>query len=77
MTTKIVLNSAGIQALLKSLEIQNELSRVADSRISKATGNYKKSIEVQSTRAAVKIRPKDHKTYKKNLKNNEMVKMVK
>jgi len=45
MDAKIVMNSAGIQALLKSQEVQDELSARAD-RIAAAAGD---GFEVQTT----------------------------
>lgn len=77
MAVKIKMNHGGMEALLRSAGIQSELLSVANSVKGSASGNYKVEIQQQTSRAAARIFPADGKTYRKNLKNNEMAKMVK
>lgn len=74
---KIELDHAGIDALLKSGEIQKILLSVAESRIAVAQGNYETEAKVMPTRAVVGIKAADARTYNSNLKHNTLAKMVK
>ncbi len=74
---RIELDHAGIDALLKSGEIQETLAEVAQSRLSGAAGSYETEVNVLSTRAVARIRPADVKTARSNLKHNTLVKLIK
>lgn len=74
---RIELDHSGIEALLKSSEMQDELSRVAKSRLSGTAGNYDTEVSVLSSRAVARIKPADLKTARSNLKHNTLVKMIK
>ncbi len=72
----IKLNYSEVGKLLKSNEVAEMLNEVADSVISRTSGNYEKSQYVGKTRVNVAIMTTDDETYHKNLKNNELLKAV-
>lgn len=74
---KIVLNSEGIQELLKSAEVMAECrSHAAEMAATLGTDDYEVSEYVGSTRVNVSVRAKTDKAIKDNYENNTMLKAV-
>ena len=73
---KLVLNNEGIQALLKSSEMQSYLGELASSKASAAGPGYESEVHVYSKRAAANIYPTDFKSAKDNYDNNTLLKVV-
>lgn len=73
---QIELSDEGIQELLKSEEVQNFLSEQADTIIGRCEGNYEKDARVGKTRANVSIKTTDEHTWRKNLKDNELLRAL-
>lgn len=73
---QIELNSTGIQELLKSEGVQNFLNEQADAIIGRCDGNYEKDTRIGKNRANVSIKTTDEHTWRKNLKDNELLKAL-
>ena len=76
MSLKIELNSAGIQALLKSQEIMETLQEQADSIRAQLGDQYQTSQHTGKTRANVSIYTEDPDALRDNAKNNTMLKSM-
>lgn len=75
--TKIVLNSKGITDLLKSQEIQTFLQEKAQDIVSRCSGAYETDVYVGKNRANSSIITRDAATFRKNLKDNELLRALK
>ena len=73
---KIELDSAGIQALLKSQEIIDVLQEQADSICAQLGSQYQTSQHIGKTRANVSVYTEDPDALKDNAKNNTMLKAM-
>lgn len=73
---KIELNSDGIRELLKSGEVAGFLEEKANEIVGRTSGNYNKSTYSGKGRVNVSIYTEDEKTYYKNLRNNELLKVL-
>ena len=74
---QIELDSAGIQELLKSEEVQQCLTEQAEAIIGRCEGNYETDVHVGKKRANVAIKTTDEHTYWKNLADNELLRALK
>lgn len=74
--TKIVLNSAGVRALLKSPEMQSFLSERAQAISDRAGDGYETDVFVGKTRANASVFASDAKAAKDNLENNTLLKAL-
>lgn len=75
--SKIEINSTGITSLLKSQEIQTFLQEKAQDIASRCAGAYETDIYVGKTRANSSIITRDAATFRKNLKDNELLRALK
>lgn len=73
---KLVLNDAGIQALLKGPEMQSILGDIGNAKASAAGPGYASEVHVYQKRAAVNIYPSDFKSAQDNYNNNTLLKVV-
>lgn len=73
---KIKLNSAGVQNLLKSSEMQNVLSEHATAIRQRAGDGYEQDIYVGKTRANAMVKATSFKAKRDNMKNNTLLKAV-
>lgn len=73
---ELVLNDAGIQALLKGPEMQSILNDIGQQKASAAGAGYESEVHVFSKRAAVHIYPGDFESAQDNYKNNTLIKVV-
>lgn len=73
---EIELNSAGIQEMLKSQEMQAMLSERAAAIAARAGSGYATSIYVGKTRANASVFPDDDDAARDNMKNNTLLKAV-
>lgn len=69
-----VLNSKGVNQLLKSSEVQSALSSIADKIQSKAGVGYEKNSHVGKNRANAMVYPDSIKAKVDNSKNNTLLK---
>lgn len=76
MSLKIELDSAGIQALLKSQEIMETLQEQADSIRAQLGDQYQTSQRVGKTRANVSVYTEDPDALRDNAQNNTMLKSM-
>lgn len=74
--TKIVLNSAGVRAMLKSPEMQAMLSERAQAVAQRAGAGYETDVFAGKTRANASVFASDAKSAKDNLKNNTLLKAL-
>lgn len=74
--TKIVLNSKGLSELMNSAEIQTVLKQCADDVVARCSGSYETDVRTGKTRANSSIITRDSATYRKNLKDNELLKAL-
>lgn len=74
---KIELNQDGIRELLQSEEVMSLLESQADGIVGTASGSYDTNAFIGKTRATVTISTTDAATYHRNLKDNELLKMLK
>ena len=73
---KIKLNSAGVQNLLKSSEMQNVLSEHATAIRQRAGDGYEQDVYVGKTRANAMVKATSFKAKRDNMKNNTLLKAV-
>lgn len=73
---KIELDSAGIQALLKSQEIVETLQEQADNIRAQLGDQYQTSQHIGKTRANVSVYTEDPDALQDNAKNNTMLKAM-
>ena len=73
---KIKLNSAGVQSLLKSSEMQNVLSEHATAIRQRAGDGYEQDVYVGKTRANAMVKATSFKAKRDNMKNNTLLKAV-
>ena len=73
---KIKLNSAGVQSLLKSSEMQNVLSGHATAIRQRAGDGYEQDVYVGKTRANAMVKATSFKAKRDNMKNNTLLKAV-
>lgn len=73
---EIKLNSAGIQELLKSAEVQQQTESYAHAMVAKMNGNYTVDTQTGKYRAVTRVKTADKDTYFRNLHNNEMLKSM-
>lgn len=77
MLKKFVLNSKGLNELMKSAEMQSILTQKAKAVAAKCGAGYETDIYVGKTRANASIGPKTKKAKRDNYKNNTLLKAVK
>ena len=73
---EIELNSAGIQALLKSQEMVDTLQTVADSVQTRLGDKFQTSQHIGKTRANVSVYTEDPDALQDNATNNTMLKAM-
>lgn len=73
---KIELDSAGIQALLKSQEIMGTLQEAADGIQTQLGDRFQTSQHIGKTRANVSVYTEDPDALQDNAKNNTMLKAM-
>ncbi len=73
---KFELNSAGVQELLKSAEMQSILEGKAKEKAGEAGEGYACSVHVGQKRAYANIYPDTKEAYQDNLKNNTLEKVI-
>ena len=73
---ELVLNDAGIQALLKSPEMQRILGDIGRQKANAAGTGYEAEVHVYQKRAAVNIYPTTWESAKDNYENNTLLKVV-
>lgn len=73
---ELVLNDAGIQALLKGPEMQSILRDIGNQKANAAGTGYESEVHVFSKRAAVNIYPTTWESAKDNYENNTLLKVV-
>ena len=73
---KIELDSAGIQALLKSQEIIDVLQEQADNICAQLGSQYQTSQHIGKTRANVSVYTEDPEALQDNAQNNAMLKAM-
>lgn len=76
MSLKIELDSAGIQALLKSQEIVDALQSQADSIRAQLGDRYQTSQHIGKTRANVSVYTEDPDAIQNNQQTNTMLKAM-
>lgn len=76
MSLKIKLDSAGIQALLKSQEIVDALQSQADNIRAQLGDQYQTSQHIGKTRANVSVYTEDPDALQDNAANNTMLKAM-
>lgn len=74
--TKVVLNSKGVQDLMKSEEMQAVLQEQADRTLSILGKGYEASLYIGKTRANVSVGAVSKEAQKENRKNNSIIKAV-
>lgn len=74
---KFMLNRKGVSELLKGQEMVDVLDSYGKEIQSKAGPGYKSDIYVGKTRANASIKVGDRKSYRDNLKNNTLLKLIK
>lgn len=74
--TKIVLNSAGVRALLQSQEMQTMLSERAQEIAARAGSGYETDVFVGRNRANASVFASDPEAVKDNMKNNTLLKAL-
>ena len=74
--TKIVLNSAGVRAMLQSPEMQAMLSERAQAIAERAGNGYETDVFVGKTRANASVFASTEDAMKDNLDNNTLLKAV-
>lgn len=74
---KVVPDSAGAIALMKSPEMQALLQERADAALQKLSGGYASSLYVGRTRANVSVYTDTRSAMRDNLKNNSILKALK
>lgn len=73
---ELVLNDAGIQALLKGPEMQGILADIGRQRANAAGDGYESTVHVFQKRAAVNIYPTTYEAAQDNYENNTLLKVV-
>lgn len=73
---ELKLNDAGIQALLKSPEMQSILGEIGRQKANAAGNGYESEVHVYQKRAAVNIFPTTWESSKDNYENNTLLKVV-
>ena len=73
---RLELNDQGIQALLKSPEMQGYLDEIASSKASAAGPGYESEVHVFSKRAVAHVYPGDFRAAQDNFDNNTLLKVV-
>jgi len=73
---EIELNSAGIQEMLKSPEMQAMLLERASAVADRAGSGYATDVYVGRTRANASVFPYDDEALRDNMKNNTLLKAV-
>lgn len=74
---KFTLNRKGVNELMKSPEMVYILDSHSQAIREKAGPGYVTSTYVGKTRANVSIKAGDHRSYRDNLKNNTLLKLIK
>lgn len=77
MLKKFVLNSKGLNELMKSAEMQSILTQKAKAVAAKCGPGYETDIYVGKMRANASIGPKTKKAKRDNYKNNTLLKAIK
>lgn len=72
----VKLNDDGIQALLKSAEMQSILSNLAREKAAAAGPGYGSEVHVFSKRAVAHVFPASKEAAKDNYQNNTLIKVV-
>lgn len=70
------LDSAGVRQLLKSDEVQEYLHEVANGIKGRCSGDYKVDSRTGKYRTITRIKTNNEKTFRKNLKENELLKSL-
>jgi len=74
--TKVVLNSKGVQELMKSPEMQGVLQEYANNAVSSLGKGYEASLYIGKTRANVSVGAVSKEAQRENRKNNSIIKAV-
>ena len=74
---KIILNPSGIQALLKSSEMQSVCGNYANEMAAKLGSGYETDIYVGRTRCNASVVAKSKEAVEENLKSNTILKAMK
>lgn len=74
--TKVVLNSKGVQELMKSPEMQGVLQEYANNAVSYLGKGYEASLYIGKTRANVSVGAVSKEAQRENRKNNSIIKAV-
>lgn len=73
---KVWIESAGIQELLKSEEVQDLLFKYANDALGTLGDGYEAESYMGTDRAKVRIRAVTHQAYKENMEQNTILKAV-
>ena len=73
---ELVLNDAGIQALLKGPEMQGILADIGRQRANACGPGYESDVHVFQKRSAVHIFPATYEAAQDNYENNTLIKVV-
>lgn len=73
---RLELNSEGVQALLKSPEMQGYLDEIASAKAAAAGEGYDSEVHVFSKRAVAHVFPANFKAAQDNFDNNTLLKVV-
>ena len=74
--TKFKLNLAGLNALMQSDEMKDQLQAAGEAVASAADGNYGVRVHDADYTSIANVYPEDPETYQKNMNNNELLKAV-
>ena len=74
---KFTLNKKGVSDLLKGQEMVDVLDSYGKEIQSKAGPGYKSDTYVGKTRANASVKASNHRSYRDNLKNNTLLKLIK
>lgn len=74
--TKIVLNSAGIQQLLKSAEVQALIEEITETVADNAGDGYEANYRVGKFRYIGEVKAETYEARKDNSKNNTLLKAL-
>lgn len=74
--TKIVLNSTGVRALLKSNEIANVCDEIASNVLARCGDGYERDSYIGKNRVNAMVYASTYQAKKDNLENNTLLKAV-
>lgn len=73
---EIELHDEGFQELLKSEEIGDYISELANNVANRAEGNYEADVQTGKYRKIARVKTADQETYYRNMKNNYLLKAL-